>query len=93
MLFQLKVNFNVESVENILALSDVANMDGVYITMDTRKDRAMMVHFEHENRKVSFHECIEGLYYYNTADINDTNLYVNEYSYFKCVKDKKILYA
>ena len=89
MLFPLKVHFNSESMAKILAFSDVANMDGVYITMDTRKERSMIVHFEHENRTVRFNECAEGLYYHDMSDINDTNFAVNKYSCLQCVKENK----
>ena len=74
---------------NILAFSDVANMDGVYITMDTRKERSMIVHFEHENRTVRFNECAEGLYYHDISDINDTNFSVNKFLISNVLKKTK----
>ena len=63
----LKMHFNEDSMANILCLKDVANIEGVQITMDSLKERAMLVH--HKGQCYKFKECSEGLYYYDTNEL------------------------
>ena len=61
----LKVHFNLYSLANILSLSDVANLPGARITMDSTIDRAIILHYN--GQTIQFWECADGLYYYDVA--------------------------
>jgi hypothetical protein len=58
---------------NILALKEVA--DRFQITMDTTKERAMLLHVSDDNI-IKFTECGNGLYYFDT-DSNNTSCQVS----------------
>ena len=68
-LLPLKVHFNEQSLANIVALSDVANMPGARVTMDTDKERAILLHFE--DKVIRFEECGDGLYFFDTSTLNN----------------------
>ena len=51
---------------NILAMKDVTALPGVRVTMDSTKERAVVVEFE--ERVLKFEECADGLYYLDTTD-------------------------
>ena len=63
--FPLKVHFKRDSLANIIALRDVANIPGVVIKMDTSKERAITVEMG-PHKSFKFLECPDGLYHYNT---------------------------
>ena len=65
----LKVHFNENSVANILSLSDVANLPGATLKMDTSVARA--INLSYNNVVYRFNECADGLYYHNPFDTND----------------------
>jgi hypothetical protein len=52
------------------ALKDVAN--SFKISMDTTKERAMLVHVSEDNI-IRFTKCGNGLYYFDTSTIRNTN--------------------
>jgi len=54
---------------NILSLKDLASVDGVHITMDTKKERAILVEFQ--NTFFKFHECDDSLYYLDLSTLSD----------------------
>ena len=68
------------------ALKDVAN--SFKISMDTTKERAMLVHVSEDNI-IRFTKCGNGLYYFDTSTIRNTNNNVTEYSFLSTVKDNK----
>jgi hypothetical protein len=83
--FPFDVFYNPTSVANILALKDVA--DRFQITMDTTKERAMLVHVSDDNI-IKFSECGDGLYYFDTGS-NNTSTPVTEYSFLSTVQANK----
>ena len=66
-LLPLKVHFNEDSLANIVSLSDVASMPGARVTMDTDKERAILLHYN--DSVVRFEECGDGLYYVNASEL------------------------
>ena len=42
----VEVHFNPESMANIIEIKDVASIPGVQISMDSRKDRAIIVGYQ-----------------------------------------------
>ena len=46
-------------------LKHVAAIPGVFVTMDTCKEKAMIVHLPNGN-EIKFSEYVDGLYYYHT---------------------------
>ena len=85
----MKVHYNTHSIANILSLSDVANLPDTKLTMDTSKDRAILLH--HKNKVFRFKECADGLYYWNAADsnTNKTKSAVTNYSFVNTVANNK----
>ena len=67
----MKVHFNANSIANIVSLSDIANLDGAKLTMDTSVERAINLHVN--NMTIQFKECADGLYYYDTNAPINTN--------------------
>ena len=97
-LLPLNVHFNNNSIANIISLSDIANMDGAKLTMDTSVERAINVHVG--DLKIQFKECTDGLYYYDTknpgrANPNPSNtMNVTNYSTLvQTVHNNKQLYS
>ena len=97
-LLPLKVHFNDNSIANIISLSDIANMDGAKLTMDTSVECAINVHV---GDLIQFKECADGLYYYDTkapchANSNPNNtMHVTNYStsLVQTVHNNKQLYS
>ena len=58
-LFPLNLHFNSSSLATILLVKDVASIPGVYITMDTREENALVVHYGSQMYK--FNQCEDGL--------------------------------
>ena len=65
----MTVHFNAKSLANILSLSDVANLPGARLTMDTDIERAIVLHYN--NKQIRFRECYDGLYYLDVRHIKD----------------------
>ena len=88
----LQVYFKRDSLANIISLSDVANIPGVGITMDTRKERAIVVKMSAE-KTFKFLECPDGLYHYDTSDmynkLSKPKSNVTPYSFTMTVSDNK----
>ena len=74
-LLPLQVHFNPASLANILSLSDVANLSGARVTMDTSQARAITLHYN--NKKFLFQECQDGLYYYDTNHNHSNTQFLN----------------
>ena len=97
-LLPLKVHFNAESLANIVSLSDIANLEGARLTMDTNVARAINLHIN--GVTLQFKECSDGLYYYNTKEAsssysNPSNaMVVTNYSpsFVQTVHANKLLY-
>ena len=70
-LLPLRVHFNAQSIANIVSLSDIANLEGARLTMDTNIARAINLHIN--GTTIHFRECADGLYYYDTSDSNSSN--------------------
>ena len=79
----IKVHFNPASIANILSLTDVANLPGARVTMDTERERAIVLHFDGSDFK--FKECHDGLYFLDTSitsNLNHNNAITN---YLSCL--------
>ena len=55
----MEVHFNLDSKAKILVIEDVASIPGVHISMDSRKERLIIV--EYQNEIIKFQECSYGL--------------------------------
>ena len=97
-LLPLKVYFNAESIANIVSLSDIANLEGAWLTMDTNVERAINLHIG--GNTLQFKECSDGLYYYDTksplSNPNPSNtMAITNYSpssFVQTVYENKLLY-
>ena len=93
--FPLQVHFKSDSLANIISLRDVANISGVVITMDSSKERAIMVKMGLKEFK--FCECPDGLYHYDTSNVcenpskskSSVISYPNSYSLVMTVAENK----
>ena len=65
-LLPLRVHFNTHSIANILSLSDIANLPNTKITMDSSKEKVMLLH--HNGRIIKFEECVDGHYYWDSKE-------------------------
>ena len=70
--FPLEVHFKRDSLVNIIALRDVANIPGVTIRMDTSKERAITVEMG-PHKCFKFIECPNGLYHYDTNTFGEND--------------------
>ena len=75
---------------NILSFAEVANIAGVYIKMDTSKEKVINVHIKDVN--IIHFKGVEGIFYKNIDDpslINNPAIFsVNTYSYLSTTKQK-----
>ena len=62
-LFPLTVHVNDSSLANILSLKDLLDVPGLYSTMDSRKEKAIIIHYD--GRIFKFVQIPEGLYIFN----------------------------
>ena len=53
-----------------MSLKHVATISGVYVTMDTCKEKSMIVHLPNRD-KIKFIEYVDGLYYFDTSKTKD----------------------
>jgi hypothetical protein len=90
-LLPLDVHFNEDSMVTILSVKDVANLDNVHITMDTRQERVIFVH--HDGKVLKFKECADGLYYYDTAACKPNNVDITNYSFLETVADNSKFFS
>jgi hypothetical protein len=86
----LPVHFNADSMANILAIKDVASIPGVRLTMDSSKERAIIV--EYGDELLKFDECQDGLYFYDTNK-NKPKPAVTNYSMLQTVADNKDFFS
>ena len=91
LLFPMPVYFNADSMANILSLSDIANIDGVRITMDTSIDRAIQLHFH--DTVYTFRECIDGLYYWDSKSKPKMPITNYSTSFAQTVHNNKLYYS
>ena len=62
----------------IVALKDMADVPGVWITMDSSKERTIKV--EYQGKMYRFKEYQYRLYYYDTGVDNSISFATNEYN-------------
>ena len=55
----MEVHFNPDSMANILLIKDVASVPGVHISMDSSKERSIIV--KYNNQIIKFQESRDGL--------------------------------
>ena len=94
-LLPLRVHFNESSIANIISLSDVANLDGARITMDSNIEKAINLHYN--DSIIQFKECADGLYYWDAGNNNDfdkSKSVVTPYlNFVQTVKSNKSYYS
>ena len=71
-LLPLEVHFNPSYIANIISLSDVANLKGARVTMDSSVARVINLHFNGDIYQ--FKECADGLYYFDPTKSNHSNV-------------------
>ena len=77
---------------NILSLSDIANLEGARLTMDTDIERAIQLHYN--NHTFTFLECMDGLYYWDSNSPHKTKETLTNYSSFaQTVRHNKLFYS
>ena len=81
----MEIHFYPESMANIIGTKDVASTPGVHISIDSRKDSAIIVGYQ--NQVIKFQEYRDGLYYYDTA--NKFISHIKYYYFSSTVKDNK----
>ena len=96
-----EVWFNSDSLANIYSLAQVAKH--YCVTLDTAKDKAMLVHIDEDTVVLRFPEVKSGLYMMKIDDLsklhlNDTNKSVSNYTFFHdvlvgTVKDNELKYT
>jgi len=84
----IKVWFDENSLANILSMNEVANIDGVSITMDTSIDNAIIVNFP-DGHSFRFEQINDGLYAYNPVSEIKSNNTITNYSFASTVKANK----
>ena len=89
-LLPMTIHHNPDSMATILSVKDVGNIPGVQITMDTLKEKAIIV--KHDNNIFKFKECKDGLYYYDTAQ-DKVNYDVTNYSFLETVADNSKFFS
>ncbi len=95
-LLPMEVHYNASSMATILSLASVDALDGVYITMDTREQKAIMVHVD--GSILVFKMCFDGLFYFDTANplahtINDDKEAVIPYNFLQTVGGNKSFFT
>ena len=75
---------------NILSLSDIANLEGARLTMDTEIERAIKLHLN--SQVFTFHECADGLYYWN-SNRKHKHPVSNYPSFAQTVRHNKLFYS
>ena len=72
-------------MKNILSLKDVTSIPGVQITMDSYKERAIVV--EHGDKTIKFKALCDGIYYHDVGSDNSTisKNTVNDYTMVQTV--------
>ena len=93
----IDVYYNPNSMATVLSLSNVADLASVKITMDTLKERAILVHLN--DKIIKFQECNDGLYYFDTAALLDQTVEVTykqnirDYFYLQTVAESNRFYS
>ena len=89
----IKVHVNEKSMANILSLKDVARLEEVRVTMDSKKERSISVHLSSGLTYV-FWEGEDGLYYFDTGNpdnhIRNTS---SHYSFLSTVASNKLSFT
>ena len=74
---QLKINFNKDSLVNVLSFKQFSEIPGVKISTDASIENTLTIHLK--NGKEMKFEYKDGLYYYNTNSNNHSTSKVNNY--------------
>ena len=92
-LLPIQVHFNPESIANILSLTDIANLPGAKVTMDTSQERAIILHYD--GKKFKFQECHDGLFFLDTSRSDNHNESVTAYSanFLQTVRQNKSVFS
>ena len=95
-LLPMSVNFNADTMATVLSIKDVANLNGVHLTMNTLEERAILVH--NGDKVMKFKECKDGLNFFDTAASFDhlmvtSNDGIKAYSYLQTVADNSAYYS
>ena len=81
-LFPLMVHYNKNSIANFFSLAHIDTIKGSYITMDTKIEKVIFIHFN--DKVIKLKQCKEGLHYCHIGDFNirdnNSSEYVNIYS-------------
>jgi hypothetical protein len=83
----IDVHFNSKSMANIFSMKDVVSLPNVKVTMDSDKERALIVEFQGQVFK--FEECANGLYYYDTVGGIKSKNEIIPYSFLETVQANK----
>lgn len=75
----IKVHYNPDSLANILSLSNVANLLGAKVTMDTSVEHAILLHYD--NQVYKFQECADRLFFLDASCSDNISTPINEYSF------------
>ena len=94
LLLPMNLHKNESSMANITYSSEFAKIAGVYIKMDTSKEKIINVHIKNRNI-IYLKACAEGLFYTNLDDPSiltiPTNVSINAYSYLSTIRKNSIL--
>jgi len=82
----IKMNYNQDSLVNIITMKDMASIPSVRITMDISIELEIIVEIKGAIFKCK--ECNDGLYYYNTDTIKTNNSF-DAYSFLETVQSNK----
>ena len=89
----LSVHVNESSMANILAVSDVAAIDGVRLTMDSEQEKSISVHLP-DGMVYSFLQNDDGLYFFDTSNPgNHIKSSSNHYSFLSTVAENKQIFT
>ena len=89
-LFPITVHYSDSSLANILSLNDIAALKGVHITMDTRIQRDICVHFE--DQIMTFRPCKNGLYFFDMNKLKNKDT-ISTYSFLATVKQNSEFFS
>ena len=92
-LLPVRVHYNSESIANILSLSDIPNLPGATLKMDTLVDRAINLYYN--DVVYRFAKFVDGLYFHNPfgSTDNKNNDSIIDYSFAQTVAENKSFYT
>ena len=89
-LLPIPVHFEEDSHATVLSLKEVENIKRVYVTMDAKVEKFILVHLG-DIKVLKFLECDLGLYFYDTR--NNNNKSVVSYSAVQTVTENELFYT